>query len=57
MDTKGFINEHSKIKLELYKLYLERYLAVLLATPFFDTIRVHDVFAGSRVSKDRKSVV
>ena len=52
MDTKGFINEHSKIKLELYKLYLERYLAVLLATPFFDTIRVHDVFAGSGVSKN-----
>ena len=30
MDTKGIISEHSKIKLELYKLYLERYLAVLL---------------------------
>ena len=35
MDKKGFIQEHSKIKLELYRLYLERYLSVLLTTPFF----------------------
>lgn len=52
MDTKGIISEHSKIKLELYKLYLERYLAVLLVTPFFERIHVHDIFAGSGVSKN-----
>ncbi len=52
MDKKGFIHEHSKIKLELYKLYLERYLAVLLVAPYFDRIVIHDVFAGSGVSKN-----
>lgn len=52
MDTKGLIKEHSKIKLELYRLYLERYLAVLLVVPNFDSIWVHDVFAGSGISKN-----
>jgi len=52
MDKKGIISEHSKIKLELYNLYLERYLAVLLSTPFFDSICVHDVFAGCGISKN-----
>jgi three-Cys-motif partner protein len=51
MDKKGFIQAHSKIKLELYRLYLERYLSVLLTTPFFDRIVVSDVFAGCGVAQ------
>ncbi len=47
MDTKGIIQEHSKIKLELYRLYLERYLSVLLNSGRFRQVYVHDIFAGS----------
>jgi three-Cys-motif partner protein len=54
MDKRGFIQEHSKIKLELCRLYLERYLSVLLATPFFERIVVSDVFAGCGVSKNEE---
>lgn len=54
MDKQGIIREHSKIKLELYKLYLERYLYVLLVTPFFKSICVHDVFAGSGISRNEE---
>jgi three-Cys-motif partner protein len=54
MDRKGFIQEHSKIKLELYRLYLERYLSVLLATPLFEKIVVSDVFAGCGVSRNEE---
>jgi three-Cys-motif partner protein len=50
MDTKGFIAEHSKAKLELYSRYLRAYLAVLLNTPGFDRIVVHDIFAGQGFS-------
>lgn len=54
MDTKGNINEHSKIKLDLYRLYLERYLYVLLNTPTFGSIDIHDIFAGCAVSKNEE---
>jgi three-Cys-motif partner protein len=50
MDTKGFIAEHSKAKLELYSRYLRAYLAVLLTTPKFDGVVVHDIFAGQGIS-------
>ena len=54
MDKKGFIQEHSKIKLELYRLYLERYLSVLLTTPFFERIIISDVFAGCGVAQNEE---
>ncbi|MGA7577427.1 MAG: three-Cys-motif partner protein TcmP [Desulfobaccales bacterium] len=54
MDKKGFIQEHSKIKLELYRLYLERYLSVLLESRFFERIIVSDVFAGCGVSQNEQ---
>ncbi len=47
MDKKGIIQEHSKIKLELYRLYLELYLTVLLNSGRFSEVFVHDIFAGS----------
>ena len=54
MDKKGIIQEHSKIKLELYRLYLERYLSVLLATKSFDNIVVSDVFAGCGIAQNEE---
>jgi hypothetical protein len=57
MDTKGFIAEHSKAKLELYSRYLRAYLAVLLTTRKFDGIVVHDIFAGPGVSANAEKVV
>lgn len=50
MDKSGIIREHSKIKLELYRLYLERYLSVLLVANFFNRIDIIDIFAGCGVS-------
>ena len=52
MDKNGLIHEHSKIKLELYRLYLERYLSVLLVANFFNRIDVIDVFAGCGISEN-----
>lgn len=47
MDKKGNIHEHSKFKLELYRLYLVMYLTILLKSARFHEVFVHDVFAGS----------
>ncbi len=53
MDTNKEILEHSKIKLELYRLYLERYLSVLIAAKR-KKINVVDIFAGSGISKNNE---
>jgi hypothetical protein len=37
MDKKGIIQEHSKIKLELYRLYLERYVSIPQLTKWLVT--------------------
>lgn len=52
VDTHGIIHEHSKIKLELYRQYLNAYLPILLNSKFFDRIFVHDIFAGSGISSN-----
>jgi three-Cys-motif partner protein len=52
MDTNGDIHNHSKIKLELYRLYLERYLSVLLVATSFQRINVIDVLAGKGISEN-----
>lgn len=46
MDTAGFIQAHTKAKLELYSQYLRRYLAVLMYADFFKEICIFDIFAG-----------
>ncbi len=53
MDTNKEILEHSKTKLELYRLYLERYLSVLIAAQR-KKINVVDIFAGSGISKNNE---
>lgn len=55
MDKKGNIFEHSKFKLELYRLYLESYLTILLKSARFQEVFVHDVFAGSGKSANDES--
>lgn len=54
MDKKGIIQEHSKIKLELYKLYLRSYLAILSNIPAFKKIDIYDIFAGCGVSDNNE---
>ncbi len=50
MDKNNIIHEHSKIKLELYRLYLQRYLSILLVTTAFNNIDIYDIFAGCGIS-------
>ncbi len=52
MDTKDQMSESTRIKLELYGLYLGGYLGVLLNTPFYDEIEIIDPFAGWGILKD-----
>lgn len=52
MDTKGKFEEHTMFKLDLYKAYLEGYLAVLLNAAFYDKINIFDLFAGIGKSSD-----
>jgi three-Cys-motif partner protein len=54
MDKKGNILEHSKIKLELYRLYLELYLTVILNSRRFSEVFIHDIFAGSGKSENNE---
>lgn len=52
VDKKGHIQEHSKIKLQLYRSYLELYLSVLLVSGSFNALNVYDLFAGRGKSAD-----
>lgn len=54
MDTNKIIEEHSKIKLKLYELYLERYLSVLMSVSNFNQINVIDLFAGCGISDNNE---
>jgi len=51
MDKNNQIHSHSKEKLEVYKKYLETYLAVMLNVPY-DTIAIIEPFAGKGIADD-----
>ncbi len=51
MDKNNKINYHSKEKLEVYKKYLERYLSVMLNSPY-DNIAIIEPFAGKGIASD-----
>ena len=51
---KGSFKSTAKSSWTLYRLYLERYLSVLLSTPFFESVVVSDVFAGCGVSQNEE---
>lgn len=45
-DTKKNLYEHSAAKVELYTLYLERYLVILDKNDYINQINLYDVFCG-----------
>lgn len=45
---------HSEAKLELYRKYLDRYLKILVLTPFIKEINIFDLFCGTGVYDDGK---
>lgn len=51
MNKDGFIQEHSKEKLSIYKQYLKNYLGVLIQSKWYSQIYIHDVCAGSGKDK------
>lgn len=54
MNKNGIIQQHSKIKLNLYKLYLENFLSVLMRSnsESIRSINIIDLFAGCGISKN-----
>ncbi len=53
-ETKDNIFEHSQAKLDFYKNYLVRYLAILLNDPYTEQINIYDVFCGIGIYDDGK---
>jgi hypothetical protein len=51
-EVKEKILPHSRAKLDFYEKYLERYLAILSATPWIDAINIFDIFCGTGIYKD-----
>lgn len=55
MDKKGIIQEHSQIKLDIYKQYLESYLSIMLNTKYYYNIFIIEPFAGMGISENGKA--
>lgn len=47
--SQNMMLAHSKAKVEFYEKYLERYLPIMLLTPYVNTIYIYDVFCGRGV--------
>jgi len=43
---KNYLEEHSKVKVDFYKKYLDIYLTVLLHSPYTTKINIYDIFCG-----------
>lgn len=43
---------HSKAKVEFYKTYLERYVAILCQSQYIHHVRIYDVFCGMGIYED-----
>lgn len=54
-DAKTNILPHTKAKLELYKNYLDKYLAILGATNWISRINIFDIFCGTGIYNDGKA--
>ncbi|MCA6079940.1 MAG: three-Cys-motif partner protein TcmP [Endomicrobium sp.] len=52
MNKKGNIENHSKIKLDIYKKYLEAYLSIMINVPNYDNISIVEPFAGKGKSNN-----
>ncbi|MBN2824061.1 MAG: three-Cys-motif partner protein TcmP [Campylobacterales bacterium] len=44
--NKNYLEEHSKVKVDFYKKYLDIYLTVLLNSPYTTKICIYDIFCG-----------
>ena len=51
-DVKNTMQIHSQAKVEFYKTYLERYVAILCQSHFIKHIRIYDVFCGMGIYED-----
>lgn len=51
-DVKNTMQIHSQAKVEFYKTYLERYVAVLCQSKHINHIRIYDVFCGMGIYED-----
>lgn len=54
-DAKIFILPHTKAKLDLYEIYLGRYLAILGVVDQINKINIFDVFCGTGIYKNGKA--
>ncbi len=52
VDVKNTMQIHSKAKVEFYKTYLERYVAILCQSQYIRRIRIYDVFCGMGIYED-----
>lgn len=51
-DVKNTMQAHSRAKVDFYKTYLERYVAILCQSQYIKHIRVYDVFCGMGIYDD-----
>ena len=51
-DVKNTMQIHSQAKVEFYKTYLERYVAILCQSKHIRHIRIYDVFCGMGIYED-----
>ena len=52
VDVKNTMQIHSKAKVDFYKTYLERYVAILCQSQYIRHIRIYDVFCGMGIYDD-----
>ena len=52
VDVKNTMQIHSKAKVDFYKTYLERYVAILCQSQYISHIRIYDVFCGMGIYED-----
>ena len=52
VDVKNTMQIHSKAKVDFYKTYLERYVAILCQSQYISRIRIYDVFCGMGIYDD-----
>ncbi len=48
------MQEHTKVKIEFYKRYLDRYLSILVNSGKIDEINIYDLFCGTGIYEDNQ---
>lgn len=51
-ETKNTVKPHTEAKLKFYIHYLERYLPILVKTPYVNKINIYDMFCGQAIYDD-----